>query len=154
MALTAGRYLIRMKTVGHLKWDDAVHGIAVIVMVGYTASYTTLLRITYPLKLWATGVDGVSSDNELIRHPRLEFASMILFWTAIYAIKFSFLLFYRDIFRISHRFMKAWWAVFAFTWLTFLVCILSVLWGCGRPQDLFVISKLCNLHCPLKQYAY
>lgn len=153
MALTAGRYLIRMKTVGHLKWDDAVHGIAVVVMIGYSASYTILLRITYPLKLRVTGVNGVSSDDDQIRHYHLEFVSILLFWIAIYAIKFSFLLFYRDIFRISHRFMKAWWAVFAFTWLTFLVCILLLLWGCGRPQDIFIVGMLCDLLCPLKQCA-
>ena len=68
------------------------------------------------------------------------------FWVCIYLIKLSFLLFYRKIFGVNRIFMRAWWIVALFQFITFWACFLAPLWSCVSPSQLFVVSE-CSGSC-------
>lgn len=78
---------------------------------------------------------------------RLNVASVFVTWCRLYAIKMSFMLLYYHIFRISQRFIQAWWIVLAIVVLTFLILIAGTLTECGSPSALehagtFVILRI------------
>ena len=141
--LTAGRYAIRLRTVKKLQADDYVHGVALLVLIGYISTYTVMFPLNYSIEFWVAGRGEEPSARDLKRYFRLEIAVSLLFWIVITLVKFAFLLFYRLIFGVSRPFMRAWWAVTVFTMITFLICFLSVLWACESPQHLLVTGIFC-----------
>lgn len=139
--MTAGRYAIRFKTVKSLKADDYVHGLALVFLIGFVSTYTVEFSLDYAVESWLIGLGEQPSEWALTRLVRLETAVDFLFWTVIYLVKIAFLLSYRILFGVSESFMRAWWAVSAFTLLTLLICFLSVFWACEAPQHLLVLGR-------------
>ncbi|KAF2132494.1 hypothetical protein P153DRAFT_420491 [Dothidotthia symphoricarpi CBS 119687] len=79
---------------------------------------------------------------------KLMFSQMLLFWTTLWAAKFSILFFFRRLVNGLPKYIKAWWACFIVVSLLYLACILSNFltcqpltkyWsatGCSDPEDL------------------
>ena len=133
-ALTIGRHIIRLKMLKGLHGDDALHALALIALVVYTAIFTASLPMVYALQQSLVGQGPVLSESTLKRYHRFALAASIVFWICIYSVKFAFLIFYRRIFGVSRGFVKAWWAVFVWTFLTFCVCAVSNAFICvGSP---------------------
>lgn len=139
--MTGGRYAIRLKTIGTLKEDDYVHGLALLVLLAYVSTYTVMFPLNYSVEFWIAGLGEQPSDTDLRKYFHLEVAVSLLFWVVIYLVKFVFLLFYRFLFGVSNGFMRAWWMVSAFTVVTFLINFLSVFWACEAPGSLFVLGE-------------
>lgn len=141
VALTVGRYVIRVQHVKKLQLDDYFHGFSLIVMLGYMITYTVMFPLNYSVEFFAAGIGPPPSNEYLNRYFHLEIAVSLLFWVVIYGIKFTFLVFYREIFGVSQIFIRIWSAVVVFTIITFWLCFISVLWACGTPVQLFVVGK-------------
>ena len=140
VGLTIGRYAIRIRMLKGLRWDDLFHGLAVIALIAYLVVYTFEIPEAHSASLHVEGVDPDPSTAEVEYLFRLKVASTILLWVVFYLIKLSFLMFYRQIFEISTSFRRAWWAVIAFTLLTFLIGFLAIFWMCGAPTELFHVG--------------
>ena len=140
--LTVGRYAIRFKTINELKADDYVHGLALLALVCYVSTYNVMLPLNS--ESLTAGAQEQPLDSDLKRYARLVVAVSAQFWVVIYLVKASFLLFYRLLFGVSQNFMKAWWAVNAFTTVTFFINFLAVFWSCGAPSHLFVIGTFTS----------
>ncbi|MCJ1413432.1 hypothetical protein MMC19_007537 [Ptychographa xylographoides] len=79
-----------------------------------------------------------------------QFAIIVLFWTTLWAVKFSFLLYYKKLFvGLPGHMQKCWWAVVIFSLLAYLGCwatqiaacvpISSYFTGqCNTPRDIYV----------------
>ncbi|KAK1970981.1 hypothetical protein LY78DRAFT_175311 [Colletotrichum sublineola] len=79
---------------------------------------------------------------------KLMFSQMLLFWTTLWAAKFSILFFVRRLIIGLPRYIRAWWACFVAVLLLYLACMLSNFltctpltkyWsptGCSAPEDL------------------
>ncbi|KAK1989230.1 hypothetical protein LZ30DRAFT_576477 [Colletotrichum cereale] len=79
---------------------------------------------------------------------KLMFSQMLLFWTTLWAAKFSILLFVRRLVTGLPRYVRAWRACFVAVLLLYLACMLSNFltctpltryWsttGCSAPEDL------------------
>ncbi|KAF3053180.1 hypothetical protein E8E11_011459 [Didymella keratinophila] len=79
---------------------------------------------------------------------KLMFSQMLLFWTTLWAAKFSILFFFRRLLNGLPRYIKAWWGCFVVVLLLYSACILSNFltckplakyWsatGCSDPEDL------------------
>ena len=74
-------------------------------------------------------------DDDLVLGLNAYFASDFLLWTTLFFVKASFLALMWSVFEISTTFRKFWWAVSAYTFIAFLVCIICELWTCGSPSD-------------------
>ena len=72
---------------------------------------------------------------------KTQTAFSICAWVSLWAVKLMLLLFYREIFWISKPFRTAWWLVLGFTVVTFWVPIAGVLTLCGKPNQMWDISK-------------
>jgi len=144
IVLTAGRYYIRKRIIGSFDWDDLTHGLAVIVLIGYISTYYTGFNRDYVVEFWSAsgGTQEPPSDSVLKAYFRGIVGATMQFWVCIYLIKLSFLLFYRKIFGVNRNFMRAWWIVAIFQFITFWACFLAPLWSCVSPSQLFVV-KVC-----------
>lgn len=143
--MSVGRFIIRKRVLEGLRMDDLTHAFAVIVLIPYQSIGTMI----YPLsiKLEAYGAQtSASSIPTFERLFRLELAGQFLFWIILYAVKFTFLIFFRQIFGVNRLFMKWWWALLVYTWLAFIASFLTALWVCGDPSDLFVLGKHTELY--------
>ncbi|MCJ1326908.1 hypothetical protein MMC10_003574 [Thelotrema lepadinum] len=118
IAVTFGRFYLRWRYSRRPGFDDLFNGIGLLCLIGYSAAVTVSLIIT-DAALWL----------------ELFLAQVFLYWTAIYAVKASFLALYWYVFRPSSRFRKAWWIVTVFTFLTYWPIVLPQLWTCGAPSE-------------------
>ncbi|KAI9742522.1 MAG: hypothetical protein M1835_003043, partial [Candelina submexicana] len=76
-----------------------------------------------------------------------QFAMITLFWTTVWAVKISFLIFYRRFFEGLKNHMIAWWAVLIFALVAYVGCWVSFLTACGTPYNYFHSSLVaCELH--------
>lgn len=71
---------------------------------------------------------------------RFNFAVTLFFWTVLWSVKFSLLLFFRRV--ILHTdWLKAWWAICIFTVLTYVGCVISQFMSCDNIHDFTVLGK-------------
>lgn len=77
---------------------------------------------------------------------KLQFSIIILFWTSLWAVKLSFLMFYRRIFAGLPGHMIWWKLIFVFTILAYLGCLVTNLKSCTPISNYFRIGKeLCDV---------
>lgn len=66
----------------------------------------------------------------------------VLFYSCLWSIKFSFLVFFR---RLQSRVERAqriwWWVVFAITVATWVVCIADIDYNCSLRNVIYILSK-------------
>ena len=77
---------------------------------------------------------------------RVQFAIIIVFWTCVWAVKLSILVFYKSLFdRLSRKYLYAWWAVVAFVALTYVGCWAFQFKSCSPLGTYFKIGTKTRL---------
>lgn len=138
--LSFGRFVIRKRLLGKLQMDDWSHAFALVLLIPYMALSTTIYPLAIEVGLFGKKDGPMPSKETLERFFRLEVAGQLFFWIILYAVKFTFLILFRQIFSVNKIFMRWWWAVFIYTCIAFWACFLEVFWICGSPSDIFVLS--------------
>ena len=126
--LSVGRYTIRYRTVHSLDISDAFHALALGLLIALTIQLTVSAPLAKMLYFPDSGDEPTTEDVEV--YLRYQLASSFTWLIAIYCVKFSFLFLYRELFSISARFMRAWWASSLFTFSSFWVCLVTILVHC------------------------
>ncbi|KAL8919871.1 MAG: hypothetical protein Q9172_004776 [Xanthocarpia lactea] len=67
---------------------------------------------------------------------KLQFAIIVLFWTTVWVVKVSFLIFYRQLFTGLPEHMLGWWLTSGFTAMAYLLCWAFQLGACETPRDI------------------
>ena len=145
VVLTIGRQTLRFATTSRFRLEDAFHGIAQALLLGFAATFTAWLRYDQAAHSKVNTLGG--TQNLVNPWVRMHFQIAIgtQFWSIMGIVKFGFMVLYRSIFHISRGFMKAWWIVLVFTVVTWLMTFLSVFWICSSPKYLFDIGKSSEL---------
>ncbi|KAI9817312.1 MAG: hypothetical protein M1832_004734 [Thelocarpon impressellum] len=141
--LTGFRLYVRRVKLRRFFWDDACHVFAWVILLVSAALYTSIAPVLYRVMAVTSGQQLLTVDfitRDIPRYVDFQFASTILFWVVLWAVKFSFLIFYRRFFRDLRSHMIAWWAVTAFTSLAFIACLVPLLTACGSTAAYFRIN--------------
>lgn len=69
-------------------------------------------------------------ENQLFRFHKISDAYLVLTYTSIFAVKFSFLFFFRVLVRRVHKMVVYWWIVVAVTAVAWIVCVISIFLSC------------------------
>ena len=143
--LTVGRYAIRVYNSRRFYWDDLVHLFALAVLI--THGVTNELSLNSKAAIAnAAKAKPKPSQAQLLglyeHNQRLSTVNNCFLYLVFWLVKLSFLLFYRLLFQSSAKFKKVWWAVLAFTFLTFWVPIAGVLSTCAGADTVAAYSKL------------
>ena len=143
IVLTGGRFWIRCKIIKRLSWDDAAHLLGLLLLIAQVSIIAAAASMIYRTLDLEAGDDSRYEATHLL-FVRLNIAGVLLTWLCLYAIKMSFLLFYRRIFQISKGFMQAWWVVLVIVVLTFWILIAGSITQCGSPSALEDVGTSCT----------
>ena len=75
----------------------------------------------------------------------LQFAIICLFWTTLWAVKFSFLLYYRNLFAGLPNQLFWWWLVSGFAVLAYLGCWATQVASCTPISNYFILGMPSHL---------
>lgn len=99
---------------------------------------------------------GTSLDmlgQTIIRQLKLQFAFVILFWTCLWSVKGSLMMFYRRLLIGLDGHMKWWWTVVIICILTYLVSLLTNFLACLPLSKRFTLDasklELLNHGCKI-----
>ncbi|CZR70209.1 uncharacterized protein PAC_20110 [Phialocephala subalpina] len=145
--LTCLRFLVRYHHLGRLFWDDAFQFLGMINLT-ILAILNQLQRDTiYALK--ATAPPEGDPAEKTFQHvvtdatreqAKLQFVLIIVFWTCLWAIKGSLLMFYRQLFCHLRKYMVWWWVVTITCIATWVGCILANFLECLPLENRFELD--------------
>ena len=139
LALAAGRYIIRYVQFKKFLWDDLTHLIAMVALVAFSALLEKYVNV-HIIMLDIEDTGKFPSAEMAVQGRKYQSAFSICAWVSLWFVKFTFLLMYRLIFKVSPAFNKAWWAVMIFVAITFWAPIAGVLTICGPASQMFNLS--------------
>ncbi|KAF1347288.1 hypothetical protein EJ07DRAFT_91138, partial [Lizonia empirigonia] len=153
LILTVLRGFTRWYSQGRIFVDDYFVFFGMLTLTGFSAVITRVLPQFYLAGEYYAAVmkDPTAPlplpPDEFFARTRtalkLLFSHMLLFWTTIWAAKFSILFFFRRLLDGLPRYIKAWWACFIMVLLLYLACILSNFLTC-RPVTRYWSSAGCS----------
>ncbi|KAL8808051.1 MAG: hypothetical protein Q9182_000329 [Xanthomendoza sp. 2 TL-2023] len=111
------RFTIRLYALRKLLWDDLAVAGALILLLTLAVMYRYATPIMFELVNIAEGKE-IPTPDFLRRSTvflKLQFAIIVMFWTEIWSVKASFLIFYRNLFAGLPEQMLGWWLVCGFT---------------------------------------
>lgn len=147
------RFAIRIFIVKKAAFDnvlvsDALVLVALTTLITMAALYVQIIPTIFNLDLAAAGKAPLSLESlaefeeRANYYLRVQFAIIILFWTCVWAVKLSILVFYKSLFdRLSWKYLYAWWAVVIFVALTYVGCWVLQFESCSPLWQYFKIGK-------------
>ncbi|KAL8811516.1 MAG: hypothetical protein Q9223_004077 [Gallowayella weberi] len=107
------RFTIRLYALNKLLWDDLAVAGALILLLTLAVMYRYATPIMFELVDIAEE-EEIPTPEFLRRAPiflKLQFAIIVVFWTEIWSVKASFLIFYRNLFAGLPEQMLGWWLI-------------------------------------------
>ena len=144
MVFVIFRTVIRFYVHRSVSVDLACVYVAIAILISTAGIYTKITPIMFE-------IDRVSSRQEMPTvgfeqradlYLRCQFALIVLFWTAIWAVKFSILMFYRDLFNKLPRQRRYWSLVFGYLVVSYLACWGTQLASCWHIPTYFHIGTV------------
>jgi hypothetical protein len=142
--LTAFRLWIRITKLKKLFWDDFWHVLAFVLLIVQAIIYVYMSPILYDMARRVSGEGQYTVaffEVEIPLYLRLQFTVIGMFYSCLWSIKLSFMIFYRRFFKDLRDHMIAWWIVMVITLLTYLGAWLCMMFSTGSPQGFFNIGK-------------
>ena len=154
VSISIGRFFSKILTFKRLHWDDFLHFLALLALIGFSCCYNEQTSIKNAI----LKSQAHHSENKKLLQ-KLDVANAALLWTCFWLIKFSFLVLYRRLFKFSQEFIYkktflwCWWMVTAITAATFLLPIIGVIFGCDallKSSDAVLCSSGTTSPLPSK----
>lgn len=138
------RFTIRLYVLRKLLADDFAVAVALLLLLSLAIMYRYATPIMFELDRVAKG-EEMLTPSFLPRAAvflKLQFAIIVLFWTTIWVVKTSFLIFYRTLFAGLPDQLRGWWIAAGFTALGYLLCWVFQLLSCVPIPHYFVLGEL------------
>lgn len=154
LLITALRLAVRYRHLKRLFWDDAFAIAGIVCLTAMAILNQTSRDAIYLIELMASGgtpgppfttTEKISST--IIAQMKMQFFFMMLFWTTLWSVKGSLLMFYRRLFIGVDGYMKWWWAVVGFCILTWLVSVLTNFMDCIPLRRRFSLAPKGDAQC-------
>ena len=149
-------FIAKKTTPDNLLFSDVLVLLALATLIGMAGLYCQIVPIMFDLDLAAAGKPPLSPETMAIfeeranHYLRIQFGIIVLFWTCVWAVKLSILVFYKSLFdRLSRRYLYAWWAVVAFVALTYVGCWALQFEACSPLSSYFKIGTASTFACRL-----
>ena len=135
--ITVLRLTVRYLHLKRLFWDDAFAISAIVSLTVMAILNQTSRDAIYLIEVIAAGgaphppfTTAEKISSAMIAQSKMQFFFMMLFWTTLWSIKGSLLMFYRRLFVGLDGYMKWWWMVVGVCIVTYLASILSNIMDC------------------------
>jgi hypothetical protein len=141
ISVTILRLIVRIDHHKRLYWDDFlnVFGLTCLVIMAILNQFQrdTIFLI---IDEQDNGTEGLVTPEATARQAKLQFVFLTLFWTCLWTIKLSFLMFYQRLFINVQGYMKWWWGVMAFCIVTWVACIMFNFLECSPLSRRFAMD--------------
>lgn len=127
-------------------WDDACAGLAAILIIITAGLWQWTARDIYYILNLAAGLAPLEADfaTRLIRGLKASLIVELFFYTSLFLVKLSFLLFFRRLGSNVRGQKHIWWSVFAFAVIGYLVSIGNVEYHCLVNTSVVYIETHCS----------
>ena len=144
IVFTIIRTAIRLHVFRRLYADDGFVYFALAVLISTAVLYTYIIPVLFEFSSITQGQMGVTTGffQRIEFFLRLQFAIILLFWTTVWAVKFSFLMWYRKMLAVPTNNMRLWWGILGFTFLAYVGCWITQLESC-KPISNFFHYGMC-----------
>lgn len=147
MIFVAFRILSRIKLFKRLYWDDVLVVFALIFALASAIIWQAFMaHDMYELMNVSAGL-ALPGPNFLAdgrRYSRASLAILILFYSTLWSIKLSFLIFFRRLGKNVLRQKLIWWPVFGFTVASYVVAIGVLQYRCLVNSMIYLIEHCTN----------
>ncbi|KAH8694267.1 hypothetical protein BGW36DRAFT_384622 [Talaromyces proteolyticus] len=114
----------------------------IVLCVLYIVVTPPLYRVDTAI---STGQLYPTMEADAMLMVKIFFANTMIFWIVLWSVKLSLLFLYRRLFEGLPGQMRWWWAVFVFTIMTLIGCIISNFTSCASMHEWFT-PGLCSSH--------
>lgn len=137
------RTAIRIRIFGRLYVDDLCVYLALLVLTSIAVLYHYATPIMFEFEDIIRGRLAISSGflDRADFFLRLQFAIIVLFWTCIWAVKVSFLVWYRKMMDVPTNRKIVWNLVTVFTVASYLGCWITQLDACHPIAHYFFVGR-------------
>lgn len=115
---------------------------ALAILISTAGIYTKITPIMFELDK-VSGMEeapGPGFEDRADLFLRCQFALIVLFWTAVWAVKCSILMYYKNLFNKLPRQKRHWWMVFGYVGLSYLACWATQLASCWPIPTYFSLG--------------
>lgn len=140
------RLISRWRGPKRLYWDDAFAGLAAILVLITASLWQWAARdIYYFLELYA-GLVAVEADypTRLFRGLKASLIVELFFYTSLFLVKMSFLLFFRRLGSHVRGQKLFWWPAFALSVVSYLVSVGDVEYHCLVNTTVAYLESYCT----------
>ena len=144
------RLLIRWRISKRLYWDDGWAFFALVLLFIHAIVLNVMLRsIYYAIKMQKISASIKRETNVLemvFEFLKFQFAETFIFWTCLWAVKASFLAFFKRLTTNVRFHYAAWWVIVVITALAYIGCVItypiscSDFSSCKCPSDISGLS--------------
>ncbi|KAL4744324.1 hypothetical protein BDW72DRAFT_199705 [Aspergillus terricola var. indicus] len=141
----SGRVLSRLYAFRRLWVDDAFAISAWFMLLAQAITWQTQVDTLY-LMFWVSSgriVPTLEVSHRMAKLLRAECAILVLFYSSLWAIKASFLIFFRRLAGVDRRWLVWFWCVVVFVAAAFFPCVGDIQYPC-LLRDQAYIQANCN----------
>ena len=126
------RIASRLRGFKRLWWDDAVVVLAWLMLLGNAILWQLAKKGLYVLAQVQSGQELPPADfaAQVERYLRLSSGNLVLFYTTLWSVKLSFLIFFRRLGHNVNRQNVIWWTVFGVVAAGYITVIGTIQWNC------------------------
>ena len=152
ITIALGRVIIRLRIKKHFGLDDGLLLVACVCLSAATGLLLASIPTVYlieatslnPLGLFGNGGSGITDLNTLLikinYFAKFNWIYLILTWSTIFAVKFGFLIFFKQLVRGLPGMYRYWKVVVAVTAVVYVFSLLDGVIAC--PHDGLVACAL------------
>lgn len=148
------RLYVKMKSFGRLYSDDYVIIAAWGMLLATSILWQTVVPNQYEQYAVASGRTAITpdfvADQTHLMHTLAPL--LVLFYTCLWAVKLSLLLFFRRLGSNVTGQEIWWWSILVVTVLTGAACIGNVHWSCFLTSYLYIEGKLTSVVVPFADF--
>ena len=144
IVFVACRLLINRHVHGRVSANDACVCLALVILISMAIMYHYITAPIFQIRRISQGEEPYTPDIGPVAHffLKLQFAIIVLYWTCLWTIKMSFLMYYRTLFENLPGHL-VWWSVASiFTLLAYLGCWAIQLAACYPISTYFTIGTI------------
>jgi hypothetical protein len=157
LVITILRLAVRYRHLKRFFWDDAFAISAMVCLTGMAILNELSRNAIYLTELIASGgtpgppfTTAEKISSAMIAQSKMQFSFMMLFWTCLWSVKGSLLMFYRRLFIGVDGYMKWWWVVVGSCILTWLISVLTDFMDCMPLRRRFSLDPKGDVqHSPV-----
>lgn len=125
--MATARTVIRIHIFRRVFADDYFFFLAVASLIASTGLFFWVVPSLYTFAAVSAGLEPITVDyiNSATKTANIAYAPLLLVWTTVFAVKFSFLFFFRNLIRRLRDLEILWWCVLVICVPVAVVCICS-----------------------------